>query len=198
MSISCTPRLPLGFVSALLLGLTAGCLPLKGAGDVTGQYSVDYDSAWTIYEDGAVVARVEPGSAEAVELSEGVLVFDVLCEEADRLCPEEALWGAVEIEQPTAEVQAYIDIVNRDPEVGTEGERLPGYVQEDGAFEAFAGADTRCGEPPALGRVTGLFTEAGIEDGDVGWDYTEGCTVGGLQVDGPLRIEATFTATRVD
>ncbi len=176
-----------------LSSLLVGCVPLEGAGDVSGTYAVAYDPAWSIYEDGELIAEVQAGDSASVELSEGVLVLSQMCESDDASCPEEALWGRVQVEHPAKDATAIISIVNLDTEVGALGTALPGLVEGDGTFRAFAGADPRCGGLE-VGTVTGIFDEEGISDGLVAWDYQEGCEIGGLQIDGSLRIEAAFEA----
>jgi hypothetical protein len=186
MSLSIRP-------AVLALALLTGCLPLDGAGDVSGDYTVSYSPGWDIFEDGEQVARVQSGEGAQVQLSEGVLVFDVLCADADATCPDEALWGEVEVAHPLKQETAVIEIINRDPEVGQEGAILGGLVAQDGAFTAVAGADPRCGGL-AVGTVSGTFTADGIEEGLVAWSFGQGCTVGALELDGELRIEASFEA----
>ena len=187
----------LRFLAVVSLFVSAGCLPLEGAGDVSGDYSVDYEGTWTIYEEGEPIAEIVPGEGEEVALVEGVFVFDVLCARDDRQCPEEALWGAVSIDHPIPDVFATIEITNEDELVGEPGARLAGVVSAGGDFKAFAGADPRC-EEPAIGAVAGQFTAEGIEEGTVGWDYPAGCDLDGLVLAAPIRIEAPFVALRLE
>jgi len=177
------------------LGLAA-CLPPEGAGDVSGDYTVSYTGGWTVFEDDVKVGVIEAGERESVSLRGGVLTLQVLCAAADRLCPDEALWGEVEISHPLPQVLAAIEIINLDPAVGELGARLEGFSQPNGDFEAFAGLDTRC-EEPAVGLVAGRFVEEGIEGGTVAWEYPAGCELDGLRLERPVRIEAAFMALRV-
>ncbi len=188
--------LPAGLLLSTFTALSAGCSALGGAGDVAGSYAVEYEPTWNIYEGGELVAQIEAGDGSEVELSEGVFVFDVLCEDAEALCPDEALWGSVQVVQLWKDEGAAIQIVNRDLEVGQLGDRLLGVVADDGSFAAYAGEDPACGGL-AVGAVTGVFVEEAIEEGAVSWSLGAGCALGGLVIDEELRLEAVFTAERV-
>lgn len=179
------------------LALLTGCLPLEGAGDVSGWYAVTYSDGWDIFEDGERVATLQSGEEASATLSEGVLRVDLLCADEATTCPDEALWGMVEVRHPIKAEPAVIEIINQDPEVGVEGSALGGLVAPDGAFTAIAGADPRCGGL-AVGTVMGQFTAEGMDEGVVAWTFGPGCVVGGLEVDGELRVEAQFSAQRID
>jgi hypothetical protein len=171
------------------------CVSLQGAGDVSGDYEVSYAEGWRVYEDGELKATLSPGEEESVELSGGVLELELLCAAEERTCPEEALWGEVEVTHPQKDALAFIQIINTDPEVGELGAQLTGFVHPDGGFEAFVGAQERCGGL-IVGGLSGTFDELGIIDGAVAWDYPPGCEVGGVALEGELRLEAPFSAER--
>lgn len=193
MSLSTRPA---ALLLSTLAALSAGCASLGGAGDVSGNHEVSYVNTWNIYEAGELVAVIEPGEGEGVELSEGVFVFDALCEDAEALCPDEALWGSVQILQAWKAEDAAIQIVNRDLNVGQLGDVLGGVVAEDGSFAAYAGSHPACGGF-AVGAVTGVFTVEAIEEGALSWSLGAGCELGGLMLDEELRLEAEFSAERV-
>lgn len=195
MSLSTRPAV----LAALALFPTVGvgCVGLDGAGDVSGAYTVTYAEQWNILEEGELVGQIVPGDGASVELSEGGFVFDALCEveEGEGVCPEDALWGTVQITQLWKTEDAVIQIINRDRHVGQLGDVLGGLVAEDGSFAAYAGSDPTC-EGLAVGTVTGVFVEDGIEEGVVSWSLGAGCALPGLTTDGELRLEAEFTAER--
>ncbi len=163
--------------------------------EAAGEYTLRYSPGWKVYEDGVLVGKVMPGQAGGVALSEGTLDLDALCQPAAPLCPEKALWGAVEISY----LEGWGPVLwahNRDPSVGQIADVRLGIVEPDGAFELASSADWDV-QYLANASLSGTFVDGFIDGGRVAWTLQPGLAIGGLVIDQEVRLETEFTGQLV-
>ncbi len=188
----------LAFTAALALACGQG-EPLQTPNDVSGNYEVAYVDNLRVYINDELVAEVASGEDETVEWNGQSFQISTLCSAEGTVCPAETFWGKVGVEQPWGPEYRLLNFVNLDPELGTPGQRLGGVLEDNATFAMLAGLGVDSNENCAVlgvGVVTGTFADAAISQGVIAYGWAAGCQIGDVVIDGTLRLETDYTATR--
>lgn len=170
--------------------------------DVSGNFDVTYTDTLRIYIGDELVAEGRAGDSEEITWNGQTFDFSSVCGDESTLCPGEAYWAEIGIDQPWGEDYRLINIINLDGETGTPGQRLGGTVAGGGALNVLSGlalgANQAC-VAVGVGTITGRFDAAAeaVDEGVLAFEWGAGCQLGSLTVGGTLRVETDFTAVRV-
>lgn len=185
----------------LALLVLSACVPLETPRSVMGNFQATFADNMRVYIDDTLVAEVTPGTDASFEWNGQTFQVSTLCSDEGVECPSETMWATVAVDQPWGPEYKLLNFVNLDPLHGELGARLGGLMESDGTFAMLAGLDLggngNCAAV-GLGVVTGTFSadNTAIEAGKVMYGWAAGCSLGGQDIGGSLRLETDYTAVR--
>ena len=189
--------------AAVSVGFTlacAGAQPLAEPRDVSGNYELVYADNLRIYVNDELLAEVTAGSGESIEYNGETFDLEAVCGDAGTVCPSEAYWRTMAVDQPWGTEYRLINFINLDGERGALGERMGGTQDDAGRFEMLAGLDLDGNEACAsigVGTVRGAFTpENDITDGVIAFEWAAGCQFGEVVLTGSVRLETDVEGMR--
>ncbi len=183
-----------------ILGLTA-CGELPESQDRMGNYDVSYVDNLRVYINGELVAEVVSGEDAAVEWDGETFQISQLCGDEGVVCPSEAYWTEVAVDQPWGLDYDLLNFVNLSEDRGEAGQRMGGTLDPDGHFTMLSGlavgGEGACAAL-GIGTVEGAFAEdnSTIDAGVVAFEWGAGCAIGEVIITGSLRLETDYEASR--
>ena len=125
-----------------------------------------------------------------------------MCGDEGTVCPSEAFWAEIGLDQPNGTANRLVNFVNLDADRGNLGQRMGGLMSNTGLLEMLAGLDLggndNCvgiGVASVVGQMSADHST--IDDGIVRLEWAAGCTFDGVEIGGKLRLETDFVADRV-
>ncbi len=190
------------FVFTALSGLVlTACGELPEAQDRMGNYDVSYVDNLRVYINDELVAEVVSGEDAAVEFDGETFQISQLCGDEGVVCPSEAYWTEVAVDQPWGQGYDLLNFVNLSEERGEPGQRMGGILDPDGHFTMLSGlavgGEGACAAI-GVGTVQGAFAEdnSTIDEGVIAFEWGAGCAIGEVIITSSLRLETDYDAVR--
>ena len=186
--------------AASFLSLTA-CGELPEEQDRMGNYEVEYVDNLRVYINDELVAEAVSGEDATVEWDGESFQISQLCSDEGVVCPSEAYWTEVAVDQPWGTGYDLLNFVNLSEDRGTPGQRMGGFLDPDGHFTMLSGlavgGEGACAAI-GVGTVEGAFAEdnSTIDEGVIAYEWGAGCAIGEVIITGSLRLETDYAATR--